>query len=226
MCLFMIRSITDQFYNIESNHLRAREMIITVIGSRNVPLEKWTLLMHITYHLFIHGHVIRTGGASGCDEAAFLGVKAAFLREPKDVNLNNLEVYVPSITFHSESVPTSPFYKCFHTLTSYEREMALGMLVKTGVCTYLDKLKEYVKTLFARNTKQVIANGIASDFVIYYAPEIDGVVKGGTRIAVMFARYYKIPTYNIALDDDLVRLREVLQEMGVMKKKCLINHRQ
>jgi hypothetical protein len=35
-----------------------------------------------------------------------------------------------------------------------------------------------------------------SKFVLFYAPEIDGVVHGGTATAVNLARKLRIPTFN------------------------------
>ncbi|MEO0804461.1 MAG: hypothetical protein AAFY57_19655 [Cyanobacteria bacterium J06642_2] len=36
-----------------------------------------------------------------------------------------------------------------------------------------------------------------SEFVVYWAPERDGEIKGGTRTAVMLARSRNIPTFNL-----------------------------
>ena len=46
------------------------------------------------------------------------------------------------------------------------------------------------------------------DFVLFWAPEENGVVKGGTATAVFLAREMKIPTFNLREEETLARWLE------------------
>lgn len=181
----------------------------TLIGSREAAIEDCKFLATLAYLLLLKGFVGRSGGATGADES----LMQAYLRAiQKDANVKgNIEVFLPTFNKH--------YYEqyepdLFHVQTQPEYEQSLDMLHRTGVCTYQDKLPHYTKLLFARNAFQIFGSGQASDFVIYAAPENEkGVVKGGTRIAVYLARYYKVPCFNVTIPEQKKKIIELIQSL-------------
>jgi hypothetical protein len=71
------------------------------------------------------------------------------------------------------------------------------------------------KQLHTRNVFQVLGFDLnePSDLIVYYANyDSDGIgIVGGTRTAVMLARQYNIPEYNLILPDDIDRLLNFME---------------
>ena len=69
-----------------------------------------------------------------------------------------------------------------------------------SVAPWITEQKDIVQRLYTRNALQVLNLSCTSpvDFVLYWAPEVNGKVKGGTAVAVNIARKHGIPTFNLA----------------------------
>jgi hypothetical protein len=72
------------------------------------------------------------------------------------------------------------------------------------------------KKLHSRNVCQVLGNDLKtpSCFVLYYAEEKNGKVKGGTAMAVSIARHYGVPTINMFFPDWSEKLDLALANIG------------
>lgn len=73
-----------------------------------------------------------------------------------------------------------------------------------------DEREDYVQKLLARDVQQILGLDCIEpvDAVFFWAPERNGRVKGGTRVAVHLARRLGIPTYNLLDTKIYDRLRE------------------
>lgn len=175
----------------------------TGIGTRNdVPDPILKIAEEIAYTLCMMGYDFRSGRAKGMDEAFERGAA----RAEKELGFPVREIWLPREGFR-QLAHFDPRHGYVPTVDQFN--YAGKMLVKTGICkTFFDEA-EYIRQFFGRNVYQIIGEqgeGLdahtLSDFVIYYAPENSlGKVKGGTRIAVYLARHLKIPTYNLAIEE-------------------------
>lgn len=152
---------------------------VAFIGSRKVPTFVSRLCKKIGKAYSDQGHIGFSGDAIGCD---------------KDF----LEEYNPElcITFHAEKGP-------YPNSIGWD-ELTPELKIKTylqakSVCSDFDDKPLFHQKLFARNALQVL--GLMCDDpvdeVVFWAPELNGKVKGGTRIAVNIARKYGCKIYNL-----------------------------
>lgn len=77
-----------------------------------------------------------------------------------------------------------------------------------------DTQNEYVQRRYARNTIQVLRENLdnPTDFVLFWAEEREGCVKGGTAIAVRLARLYRVPCFNLFKESVL---NDVCDTLGI-----------
>ena len=157
-------------------------MIATLVGSRNITPYISNLCNIIGERLSDSGFIARSGGASGCD--------TEFLRYYKK---EQTEVYVPWKGF-GEGI----------SLDELDKESAIEIL-KTIVD--ISDLKESVIKLYTRNVFQVLGRDLnnPSDVLLYYAPVINSVPVGGTRIAYLIARKYNVECIHISKYDHLIQ---------------------
>lgn len=182
----------------------------TGIGSRSAPEWALELAKHIGYKMASKGYILRSGAANGMDEAF---EKGAALYE-RECDKCTREIWVPWKTFRINEHFDSKHRK---VLSDEQAIMGGDYLVSSGVMTYYHRLKHSAKLLHARNVYQVIGDGYKqhktepSKLVIYWAPEDDKrVIKGGTRTAVMIARRYEIPTYNLDIEEEKNKVLEFI----------------
>lgn len=70
------------------------------------------------------------------------------------------------------------------------------------------------KALHTRNVFQVLGQDLdrPSDICLYWAHnQPNGEVKGGTRTAVVLSQQHNVPTYNLRMTEDIIRVRELLE---------------
>lgn len=148
-------------------------MIVTLIGSRNLPKFYYPICNRIGKILSDRGCIARSGGALGAD--------TEFLRY---YNSNLTEVYLP--------------WRLYNNQSGIVINTEYGAKYIKDLCDY-NKLSNGVKKLFLRNVNQILGKDFntPSDLVIYYGNENKGKVSGGTGIAVELARKFNIPTINI-----------------------------
>ena len=109
---------------------------------------------------------------------------------------------------------TDEVYRPDSRIVTYEQEELAATLVP-----YYENISRYAQLLHARNTAQILGNDLNTpcDEVYFWAPEVCGKVKGGTRTAVNLAKRHGIPTYN--LYDYLVecKMREMIGQRNPLK---------
>lgn len=79
--------------------------------------------------------------------------------------------------------------------------------IAQSLVPHYEYLDFWSRWLHARNVCQILGLDLKtpSDFVLYWAYEKNGVVRGGTRTAVNLARRCGIPTYNLYHDDVMIK---------------------
>lgn len=181
--------------NIDVTKYRMWEGLhFTAVGSRAAPEDACDWITGFTHHMAEQGCIMRSGHAAGIDEAAERGT-INFMSLTGQSGL--MEIYIPNWGFNN--AVHSPYKDLFHSLTEAQYNAAYTLLSETGVVSYMDKLKTYVRHLFARTVHQVIGlDNVESEFLVYWAETTkSGNVKGGTRVAVDLAMYLGIPCFNI-----------------------------
>jgi hypothetical protein len=178
--------------------------IYTGIGSREVPENVFNAMSQEAYYLAGRGYTLRSGGAKGSDAAFQWGHEYYFSDE--DIPVANQEIYIPWVNFKMEHflktdsniIPKYLNTKCMETAKDIHPAW--------------DRCSEGAKKLHARNVCQILGNDLntPSDFVIFYAKEVNGIVQGGTATAVNLARKYDIPTVNMFFPDWRDKLEELL----------------
>lgn len=166
---------------------------IAIIGSRKAPSHILNNISLIGKFYSDQGYIGVSGDAIGCDQA---GMK--YFKNPILFTAENTENGRKSWdNFSNES-----------KIKSYLKVKAL--------CPDIDSLDHYVQKLFMRNICQVLGEDCMSpvDLVLYWAPERNGVIKGGTRIAVYTARKHGIPTENLADHGVHRKYRELFKEQS------------
>lgn len=149
-------------------------MIATLVGSRKITPCIAELCNIIGSKLSDRNFIARSGGASGCD--------TEFLRY---YNKQLTEVYIPWDGFSNGM--------CIDNLDKEKAAMILSSIVD------IQGLKESIVKLYTRNVFQVLGKNLdqPSDILLYYSPMLNGIPKGGTKIAYMLAKRYKIKCVDI-----------------------------
>lgn len=153
------------------------------IGSRNAPSSALILISQIAAVLARQGLLLRSGGSPGADTAFEKGADSAYGKK---------EVFLPWKGFNGHS---SPYFT-----PSLQAEVAASFCHPNWrACSAPARL------LHARNCQQVYGENMSSaaDFVLFWAPEERGIVKGGMATAVTLARTMEIPTFNLSDDATL-----------------------
>ena len=163
---------------------------IALIGSRKAPNHILNMAKNIGKYLSDKGYIGNSGNAIGLDKAFM-----------ENYNINLSQVFIIERRNNTE-----PHFIVWDELDNQTK-------IKTyihakSVCPDFDNRPLTHQKLFARNICQVLGKDCFHpvEKVLYWAPEVRGIVKGGTRIAVNFARKLNIPTLNI-LDSDILKTK-------------------
>jgi len=147
------------------------------IGSRSTPRPILFLIEKIAATLAGGGLILRSGAAPGADTAFETGCDHAHGKK---------EIFLPWQGFN---LHPSPLF------SPPEKAEILASLCHPNwrACSARSQ------KLHARNCQQVYGENLESpvDFVLFWAPEENGVIKGGTATAVFLAREMKIPSFNL-----------------------------
>ena len=165
-------------------------MIYTGIGSRKTPPSILNEMELIARMLAEKGYTLRSGKADGADKA--------FQKGAERVSGSVIEIYVPWKGFDQNNQVVSDRYDIVPTfINDLCPDIASTFHPNWGYCS------PAAKKLHSRNVCQVLGDDLKtpSDFVLFYAEEKNGKVRGGTATAVAIARFYKITTINMYLDD-------------------------
>lgn len=176
------------------------------VGSRKCDPNLAPLMRALGYFLASKGLRLQSGHAPGPDEWFEQGCNA-FMLHSGTVGLK--EIWLPWNGFEGgyDGDPTGHF----KVIRGMDLDMAKLTLHDTGVCNWLHKLSQGIQKLYCRNVYQILRGDWQKvDFVIFAAPENveKGTVAGGTRVAVILARVFDIPTYNLMHEDQRKSLYE------------------
>lgn len=168
------------------------------IGARATPPAVLDVMSRGASWLADEGWVLRTGMATGADQAFYRGAstRGAF------------ELYLPWPTFeadaHTPSCDSEQVVRGEPTLAAYE--------LAARFHPAWPRLTQAVRALHARNAHQVLGADLASParFVLCWTPDgsLDGRGRrvGGTGQALRIAHHHAIAVFNLARPEHLQRL--------------------
>jgi hypothetical protein len=167
----------------------AKALYYTGCGSRDTPKPIVLKMEEIAVILCNAGYILRSGGADGADTAFEKGVdstldKSSRLMPPK-------RVYIPWKEFgNRKDSQEGDIYKID----------IKAFAMASRIHPTWDRLAPSHKRLHARNIHQVLGDDLKtrSRFLICWTE--DGQLIGGTRTAIVCARVYKVPVYNLGDD--------------------------
>lgn len=172
------------------------------IGTRELSIPEKVLAVSFGYHCQSLGIALYSGEAPGSD-ACFASGALRFCKELSEQFQGKLVIpwkgFSPRVrdVYNAEAMYLPGETEYLH---------ALGILKASGTVPWLDNLirknKRGVLALYARNVWQVIdiIDWQHVDAIFYFAKESDeGVVSGGTGIAVHLARWLGIKTFNLRI---------------------------
>lgn len=182
----------------------------TGVGSRpkNLPNSRIEVeMMYVGRLMAEKGWILRSGNADGSDLAFQKGVYS--------VDPQLTEIFLPREGFNSYHNHAGAKYKLLH---HEDIEACKPFLEKANMSKEVERMSAWNKAFHYRNVCQVTGKekycGFdLSNFVVYCAPEEDGVVSGGTRTAVYVARSLAIPTFNIGFPDQYEEFLGFISEL-------------
>lgn len=147
------------------------------IGSRDTPEDVLAEMTKIAIFLYEYGYCLRSGGATGADQAFEAGAK------------DDKEIYLPWDGFEGRYEDDKNFF----IGTKAGRELAAQTV------PHWYKLSQGSQKLHGRNTHQVLGLdlNVPVDFVVCWTPL--GKKKGGTATAITLAEKYDIEVINLAI---------------------------
>ncbi|HWL53226.1 MAG TPA: hypothetical protein VNQ90_12380 [Chthoniobacteraceae bacterium] len=153
------------------------------IGSRQAPPAVLALIVEIAKNLAFRGLTLRSGGAPGADTAFETGC---------DQGRGEKEIFLPWKAFNNHASPFDP---------PPEQAEWIAALCHPN----WRNCNAAARKLHARNCQQVYGVNLDDPvhFVLFWAPEKDHSVQGGTATAVTLARRMNIPTFNLWQPDTL-----------------------
>lgn len=182
------------------------------IGSRETPSDIRDVMIACGYYLALQGYILRSGGAGGADEFFEIGADLA-LQQGK----GQKQIFLPWKGFRENP---SKWYMGNKGLLKEEDNKESYHIASKFHPSWFTIKKQAVKDLMARNVMQAIGPDLnsPSKFVICWTP--DGCIHhrdrtfetGGTGQAISIATHYKIPVYNLALPEHLLRIRNALNK--------------
>jgi hypothetical protein len=173
------------------------------IGSRETPQAILELMRLTASRLAACGWVLRTGMASGADQAFYEGASSR----------GALELYLPWPGFETEARLSAARADEF----VLERPGHGAHELAARFHPAWPRLSRAARNLHARNSHQVLGPDLASParFVLCWTPDgsLDGSGRrvGGTGQALRLAHHHGIPVFNLARREHAERLRASLQ---------------
>jgi hypothetical protein len=184
----------------------------TGIGSRETPDDVLEVMTKAGKALAQKGWGLRSGGATGADQAFESGWWLH--RQQQDIcyTANDYECYVPWWGYEGHE-RTSHDGKNFNpeTWPTYFTAMVIAALLHPN----WDACKRGAKAMHARNCYQVLGPDLAtpSKFVIGYAKtDRKGIPQGGTATAFKLAKTSGIEVFNLYIPEHLDRLKTFIGE--------------
>lgn len=166
------------------------------IGSRGTPADIQALMTQLARKLEGQGYILRSGGATGADQAFQAGVQ----------NPLDMEIYLPSESFNGFQSEDAGFLDATKLL-AWEQALALV----TQYHPSPGKLSSSAFALLARNAFQVLGKDLKtpSKFIICWTRQ--GHLTGGTSHAIRLANAWGIPVRNLGKAEVLEEAKEFLE---------------
>lgn len=180
------------------------------IGSRETSGTICRNMTRIGYLLAQNNFLLRSGKARGPDLAFQRGLEISYDKNKRGLG----EILLPWAGWQSRQRSD------WDILVTDEDIIHQAAQVCAKIHPRWHKLQNDHKLFHIRNMFQIAGpkmNDIV-DFVIFGAPEIDGVVQGGTASAVHFARKFGIPNFNM-YEQGPKALRKFLKQFGIEYKQ-------
>lgn len=164
-------------------------MIVAGVGSRETPRDILEFMDHIGDQLMRGGHILRSGGAPGADQAFEFGAAGA-PGKMKDLQ-NRIEIYLPWAKFEEDNRSwvkpklTEPADWAYKIAAEYHPRWPY--------------LKQGAKKLHARNVHQVLGpfeGAPKSDAVVCWTKGAKG--GGGTGQAIRIGRAFDVEIIDLA----------------------------
>lgn len=151
----------------------------TGIGSRETPEDIQRLMSKLAFKLTYQKYILRSGGAEGADLAFKTGAKLSSVLQ------HSTDIYLPWKGFNKNDSQL-----CIITKEAYE--------MAETIHPAWNKLSKGGKRLHARNCYQVLGEDLntPSEFLICWTK--NGAEIGGSRTAIVLAKKWDIPIYNLA----------------------------
>lgn len=169
----------------------------TLIGSREAPERITKIAVTIGRSLSERGIVGYSGGAPGMDSAFMF-----------DYSPERRRIILPENGFNG-------LYHNGNDIIDYNTlDVHRAADEARKVAGHFDSQNEWTQRRYSRNSMQVLGETLdkPTDFVLYWAEEREGSVKGGTAIAARLALLYGIPRFNLLHDHVL---REVCDALSI-----------
>ena len=169
-------------------------MIITGIGSRQTPQEFLELFEELGEEARLHDWWIRSGHADGADYAFEKGAKDRCI------------VYLPWSGFNREKLVLGV------PRTQPLRDEVLKIVYKHE--KYAKTLKDAIKLIKSRNVYQVLGEDLKSPSDVLVCWTDEGVVTGGTGLAIKIAMDHGIPIVNVGDHETKKNFNSIMQEIA------------
>jgi hypothetical protein len=150
------------------------------IGGRTIPRSIAEEMTKLGSHFEAKGFTLRSGNASGSDQAFALGVEEA------------AQIWLPWSHFEKDFRISKPKHT-YMTISTFDQEATSSASIFHPLG---DMLTGDSRKFMARNYRQVIGRQEPNcEFVLCYT--FDGKIQGGTGQAMRIANHHKIPIINM-----------------------------
>ena len=153
------------------------------IGSRSIPDTHYTAIKALAQTLDNMGLHLRSGGATGTDQAFHQGALQG---------TNNVTLYLPWPGYNRHTGLNT------RSLTPEQSVRAQSLIVEHNLHPAWHKCSPGARTLHARNMAILLGENLNQPVHLVIAYTENGQVKGGTGMAIRAARHYRIPVINLA----------------------------
>lgn len=186
------------------------------IGSRQTPPAILEIMREIAVYMYERDYVLRSGGADGADTAFEGGHDMALGKRVLESTCDNLtfdptrdltkkEVYLPWANFNGRK---NSNHGMIYTPSLDNWSEALRMIEK--IHPNPEALTRGSRALHARNCYQILGKSLNDPVSVVFCWTDPSYKTGGTRTAVMLAKEWSIPIWNLAIEEILLNVKMVL----------------
>lgn len=172
-----------------------------LIGSRKAPSDILVMASTLGRVLSENRVIAHSGGAYGMDNAFM-----------KYYDPDYRKIFIPNWKFYDH-------HHNGHDVIAWQTLDQKNLAMDELEHVYNDprSIPLYMQNLFSRNVAQVLGETLDHpvDCVIFWAQEVNGIVSGGTRIAVYVARRHGIPCFNLYHQENRSAVEKILGGSGL-----------